>query len=128
MEQQAEQQAASRMLAVETADGLTSGRLAQDVIELVEDLAELLSVRGMLPGHIKAMVEEGDEFAMLNCTHVGRTRTRFSPGWEAYSPRRPVLRISVIVVGLEEGRAEEAMEEALSGSSLGFEELAGGSS
>ena len=122
MEEQAEQQAASRVLAV-AAEGLTSRRLAQDLGELVEDLAEQLSVRGMLPGHIKAMAEEEGEFVMFNCTHVGRTRTRLSPGWEDYSPRRPVLRISAIVVGLEEGRAEEALEEAVSGSSLDFEEI-----
>lgn len=124
MEEQAEQQVAGKILAIEAGEGLTSRRLGQDVGELVEDLAEQLSVRGLLPGHIKAMVGEGEEFAMFNCTHVGRTRTRFSPGWEAYSPHRPVLRISVIMVGLPEGKAEEILEEAVSESGLSFTEIA----
>ncbi len=128
MEQQAEQQAASIMLAIEAGEGLTSRRLAQDLTELVEDLAERLSVRGVVPGHIKAMVEEEGEFAVFNCTMVGRTRTGFSRGWEEYSPRRPVLRISAIMVGLPEGIAEEALDEAVSDSALNFKRIQSGSS
>lgn len=125
MEREAEQQAVSLTLAIEAGEGLTSHRLAQDLTELVEDLAERLSVRGVVPGHIKAMVEEEEEgeFAVFNCTMVGRTRTGFSKGWEEYSPRRPVLRISAIVVGLPEGRAGEALDEAVSDSALDFRRL-----
>lgn len=128
MEQQLEQQAASRILAIEAEEGLTSHRLAQEILELVEDVAEQVSDHNIVPGHIKAMVEEDGEFAVFNCTVATRTRTGFSNGWEAYSPRKPVLRISVILVGLPEGKAEEALEKAVSESVLSFKEIKEGSS
>ncbi len=123
-----EQQAASRMLAIEAPEGLTSHRLAQEILELVEDVAEQVSDHNIVPGHIKAMVEEDGEFAVFNCTVATRTRTGFSGGWEEYSPRRPVLRISAIMVGLPEGVAEKALDEAISDSVLNFERMESGSS
>lgn len=116
-----ERQAVSRVLAIADGGSFSPGSLAREISGVVEALAGKLSLRGVVPGHIKAIVEdERGEYAMFNCTRHGDTRATLSPGWEAAPPVKPVLRLSVTVVGLPDGEAEAAVREALSASALRF--------
>lgn len=65
-------QAVARKLVVQADGKLSPRELAHEVTVLVEGLADRLNVRGVVPGHIKALVEENGFYAMFNCTRRGR--------------------------------------------------------
>lgn len=115
------QQAVSRILTIKGNGELTPGILADETVRMVNTLAEKLSIKDVVPGHIKALVGEGDFLAMVNCTRRGGARVKLPEGWEEADLRHPTLRLSIIIVGLPAGSAESALAEALSSSGLDFE-------
>ncbi len=111
-------QAVARKLVVQADGKLSPRELAHEVTVLVEGLADRLNVHGVVPGHIKALVEENGFYAMFNCTRRGEVRVELSPGWDSADLRRPNLRLNIVVFGFPEGRAETAVDEVLRSSPL----------
>ncbi len=104
-----------------------SGReLGRAVGDLLQRLAEGLSIRGVVPGHIKALVSEGEVYAAFNCTCPGEVRITPSRGWEDALLFSPLFSLSVAVVGLPGGEVVrrvdarlEVLREALTGEQHG---------
>lgn len=106
-------QAVSLSLSLGSVDHLSADAVVAKVAALLQDIAERLSVRGAVPGHIKALLEESGWWAAFNCTRPEDVRITYSRDWEEASLRRPTLRLSAILVGLPERQVNDAVREAL---------------
>ncbi|NPV58137.1 MAG: hypothetical protein HPY75_00575 [Actinobacteria bacterium] len=106
-------QAVSLSLTLGSVDHLTTDAVVAKVAALLQDIAERLSVRKAVPGHIKALLEERGRWAAFNCTRPEDVRITYSRDWKKASLRRPMLRLSAILVGLSESQVNDAVREAL---------------
>lgn len=105
-------------LALEERDDLSPAAAAEKVSALLLDLAQRLAVKGAVPGHIKALLEEGGRWARFSCTRPGDVGLVSSEDWDEGPLRSPILRLNAIVVSPSEGEAERALREALESSGL----------
>lgn len=94
--------AVARQLRLDLQSPMSADQLGNLVQEMLLTLARAFSVRGIVPGHIKALVKENKSYCSLSCTKPGRVnRDRFSYP-EKFSFHRPYLYLNVVLVGVPE--------------------------
>ncbi|AFV12960.1 hypothetical protein Tph_c27950 [Thermacetogenium phaeum DSM 12270] len=106
--------AVSRALELRPPRPLKACEVEGMVSQLLLGLAERLSVKGVVPGHIKAFVTEGERYAAFSCTKPGKVVTRASKEWSGSVFLKPSLRLNVVVFGPGKGEVEELVERCLS--------------
>jgi hypothetical protein len=92
------QQAISRVTTLDLHPAWTAGELGDKVSALLLSLAAEFGIRGIVPGHIKALVSEGGQYAAFSCTRPGQVAKKTSPGWESLLLQHPSFILNVILV------------------------------
>jgi len=95
----------SRPMSAEDLEGIVS--------RLLLSLAEGLSIKGVVPGHIKAFVTEGEPYAAFSCTRPGRVVTRASKNWSGAVFVSPSLSLNVAVFGPSKEEVQNLVERCL---------------
>lgn len=105
----------SRTVELRPTRPLHAGKIEEMVSGLLLNLAERLSIRGVVPGHIKAFVTEGESYAAFSCTKPGKVVTRASKDWSGAVFARPSLSLNVVVYGPPKKEVEGLVERCLAG-------------
>ncbi|HHW40914.1 MAG TPA: hypothetical protein GXX19_07175 [Syntrophomonadaceae bacterium] len=105
--------AVSRTVELRPPHPLSAGELEGIVSRLLLRLAEGLSIKGVVPGHIKAFVAEGEPYAAFSCTKPGKVVTRASKDWSGSVFLKPSLSLNVVVFGPAKDEVENLVEKCL---------------
>jgi hypothetical protein len=111
------QQAIARATTLDLHPAWTAGELGNKVSALLLTLAAEFSIRGIVPGHIKALVSEGGQYAAFSCTRPGQITKKTSPGWESSLLQHPSFILNVVLVNemtaaAVEGRVAEFLAKS----------------
>lgn len=104
-------QAVAKELILDLPEPWPAGRFAAGIESFLLCLAADLSLTGIIPGHIKAMVIAGDNYANFSCTKPGQVTADYSAQWPDSIISRPRLILNVVVMGLAEGAATAAVDK-----------------
>lgn len=72
--------------------------LGRKVDSLLLRLADRFSIKEIVPGHIKALVSEGDQYAVFSCTRPGRVARKSSAQWAEAVFQHPQINLNVVLV------------------------------
>ncbi len=107
--------AVSRTMELKPSRPMSAEEVEKIVSRLLLRLAEGLSIRGVVPGHIKAFVTEGEPYAAFSCTKPGKVVTRASKDWSGAVFLKPSLSLNVVVFGPAKDVVQNLVEECLAG-------------
>ncbi|ATW24741.1 hypothetical protein DCMF_08100 [Candidatus Formimonas warabiya] len=88
------------------------------------ELAEICSMKGIVPGHIKALIREKDAYALLSCTRAGNVNVKNSPAWREALLEHPELNLNVILADSPLDHVETLVERKLKQTFPGYQLLA----
>jgi hypothetical protein len=108
------QQAIARKAALDLNPAWTAAELASRVRSLLLMLAAEFGIRGIVPGHIKALVSQEGQYAAFSCTRPGQINQKTSPDWEQLQFSNPVFSLNVVLVNeMKAGTAADRVDECL---------------
>ncbi|BCV22379.1 hypothetical protein [Moorella sp. Hama-1] len=87
--------------------------LSSLLTDLIRRIAEGVNLRGVVPGHIKALVTEGDAYAALSCTRPGQVDVQTSEGFARSNLRAPNLLLAAVLTLIPEERVACVVDENL---------------
>ncbi|MDA8337046.1 MAG: hypothetical protein M0Z41_19020, partial [Peptococcaceae bacterium] len=93
-----------------------SGRLIADgMAALLQNLGSVLSRRGKIIGHLKAMAVSGENFIQMSLTSLPHVGVKADPDWYGQVYHHWDLTITLIVFGFSEAQLRPILAEALQG-------------
>ena len=104
----------SRAITLAFEPPLEASSISEAVSQLLLKLADGLSVEGIVPGHIKALLRDGDLYAILSCTRPGKVVLRASEQWNTATVKNLQLTIEVIVLTIAQDRVAALVESCWS--------------
>ncbi|KUO53555.1 MAG: hypothetical protein APF76_12160 [Desulfitibacter sp. BRH_c19] len=93
-------QAVANKIVLKLQPPLKSDDLANAMIEFLQNLAESLSIKGIIAGHIKVLIAEDGNYATFSCTKPGKVTKQISPSWDTAVFYEPEFSYNVIVYGI----------------------------
>ena len=109
--------AVARQVKLDLQSPLSPDRLGNLVEEMLLMLAGDFGIKGVVPGHIKALVEEDEKYCSFSCTKPGKVTKHTSSQKEDIFFHRPHFYLNVVLVGVPEekivARVDKHMEEFL---------------
>ncbi len=92
------QEAVVRTARLDLHPSWTAGELGRRVDGLLLRLADRFSIKGIVPGHIKALVSEGERYAVFSCTRPGSVSMKPSAQWAETVFQHPQINLNVVLV------------------------------
>lgn len=92
------QEAVVRTVRLDLHPAWPAEELGRKVDGLLLRLAEKFSIKGIVPGHIKALVSEGEQYAVFSCTRPGRVVRKPSAQWVEAVFQHPQITLNVVLV------------------------------
>lgn len=105
--------AVSRTVELKPSRPMSAEEVEKIVSRLLLSLAEELSIKGVVPGHIKAFVTEGEPYVAFSCTKPGKVVTRASKDWSDAVFLNPSLSLNVVVFGPGKEEVQNLVERYL---------------
>ncbi|MGD0152728.1 MAG: hypothetical protein ABSC17_03040 [Thermacetogeniaceae bacterium] len=96
-EENIHEEAVSRTASLAFVPPLAAVSICELVSCLLLKLADGLQVEGIVPGHIKVLLRDDGQYAMLSCTRPGRVSLRSSTGWNEAFVAGLQVNLNVIV-------------------------------
>jgi hypothetical protein len=111
------QQAIARKTTLDLHPPWIAEKLGNQVSTLLLTLAAEFGIKGIVPGHIKALVGEDGRYAAFSCTRPGRINQKISPCWDESLFRHPSFSLNVVLVNemtteAVEDRVTECLEKS----------------
>lgn len=106
-------QVVAKELTLDLHPPLSAQDLRGSMTSLLRSLGENLSVKGIIPGHIKAIVMEEGVFAVFSCTRPGKVTENDSRAWNDFLFSRPRLYLNVVVMGMTKEKVDEEVNRCL---------------
>lgn len=104
--------AVAREMELELQHPLRLDEMGDLVEKLLLTLADDFNVKGIVPGHLKALVMEDQRYAAFSCTKPGAVnRQTEQAGLETFS--RPRLLLNAVIVGIPEEKVTAKVEQRL---------------
>jgi hypothetical protein len=108
------QEAIARTARLDLHPAQTAAELGARVEELLLKLAGAFGIKGIVPGHIKALVSENDCYASFSCTRIGRVDKKTSGYWVESVLQCPQLNMNVVLVNdLPVEQVEDQVDDIL---------------
>ncbi|MGB9660752.1 MAG: hypothetical protein ACPL5F_01880 [Moorellaceae bacterium] len=108
-----EGQSIARRIKLATEGGLRGSLLCQTLKNALLKLAEEVSVQGVVVGHIKVLLTEGENFALLSCTRPSRVEIQASENMDTAMLREPVLHLAAIVANFPEEKLGGLLDQCI---------------
>ena len=105
--------AVARQATLDLQSPMSPDRLGNLVEEMLLMLARDFSIKGVVPGHIKALVEEDESYCSFSCTKPGKVTRQTSFQKEDTYFHQPCLYLNVVLVGVPEEKAEVGVDICL---------------
>jgi hypothetical protein len=105
--------AVARQLTLDLQSPLSLEELESPVQDMMLRLAGAFSVRGVVPGHIKALVEEGESYGSFSCTKPDKVNRYASPQTKDALFHRPRFYLNIVLVGVPEEKVAAEADASL---------------
>ncbi|MDN5292783.1 MAG: hypothetical protein PWQ91_1498 [Eubacteriales bacterium] len=103
--------AVAREIQLKFNNPLRGERLIDDLKDLILKVADAISIRGIIPGHIKAFVVEGDFYSALNCTRPGKVEIEYSEDFATSELRAPQLSLVAVISLIPKEQVANVIDE-----------------
>jgi hypothetical protein len=102
----------SRETSLVFAQPVEAGVIGEAVARLLLKLADGLSIAGIVPGHIKALLGDGDLHAVMSCTRPGKVIMQATENWSGAAVTGLWLAVEVIVPAVPQEQVDAVAESA----------------
>lgn len=105
--------AVAREVELELQHPLSLDEMGELVEKFLLTLADDFNIKGIVPGHLKALVMEDQRYTAFSCTKPGAVTRQMerAGGIEAFF--RPRLLINAVIVGIPEEKVETRVDQRL---------------
>ncbi len=100
----------SRTISLVFAQPLKASGIGEIASRLLLKLADGLSVEGIVPGHIKALLGDGDLHAVMSCTRPGKVIFQAAEKWNGATVTNLQLTIEVIVLAIPQEKVSAVVQ------------------
>jgi hypothetical protein len=98
------------MISLAFAQPLEASGISAIVSRLFLRLADDLSVEGIVPGHIKALLGDGDLYAVMSCTRPGKVIFQASERWNRATVTNLQLTVEIIVLTIPQDKVSAVVQ------------------
>ena len=95
---------------------LSGDTVAEEMVKLLTHLGQNLNYKGKIIGHIKAIVEAGEDYIQMSLTSLPDINIKAGSTWYDKRYGQLSLTVNIIVFGYEKNQLEMLLQEGLRGS------------
>lgn len=97
-------------------DGPYPGKaIADELAGALGNLAGLLSYKGKIMGHLKAIAVAGEKYLQMSVTSPPEVNIKISPGWYEKEYDNLELTVNIIILGFTKLQLEKYLQESMAG-------------
>jgi hypothetical protein len=105
----------SRAISLVFAQPLEASGIGEMVSRLLLRLADGLSIEEIVPGHIKALLRDGELYAVMSCTRPGKVILQATEKWSGATVTNLQLTVEVIVLTIPPEKVSAVVQSCWQG-------------